>query len=250
MADVGARRLRRARRRRRLLVAGGAVAAIVVIVVAVVVLAGGGGGGSNQSASDHEKASSTTTTTTSTTAPPATTAAAATTVPATPVPKSANPVVALAQQYDGVYSGRFQNRTANTDGTAELTLRVDPATSKMTVDVAFNGDLFGSGAPAPHTISATIDLVDPNAATTTQTKEFGPVTGKLDGTSVVLDAPAVPGTGPNSFHLRGSLVDRGFDATYSAGFPGGHATDGTVAVRCAATGQRPSQVTTVCAQPG
>ena len=225
------------------------MAALVVIAVVVVALVGGGGGGSNQSASDHQKASSTSTTT-STTAPPGTTAAAATTVPAAPVPKSANPVVALAQQYDGVYSGRFQNRTANTDGTAELTLRVDPATSKMTVDVAFNGDLFGSGSPAPHTISATIDLVDPNAPTTTQTKEFGPVTGKLDGTSVVLDAPAVPGSGPNSFHLRGSLVDRGFDSTYSVGFPGGHTTEGTVAVRCAPTGQRPSQVTTVCAQPG
>ena len=248
MADVGSRRRRRARRRRRLLVTGGAAVAVVVVVAVVVALVAGGGGSSNQSAS--QKTSTSTTTTTSTTAPPGTTAAPGTTVPATPVPKSANPVVALAQQYDGVYSGRFQNRTANSDGTAQLTLRVDPATSKMTVDVAFVGDLFGSGTAGPHTISATIDLVDPNAPTTTQTKEFGPVTGKLDGTSVVLDAPAVPSGGANSFHLRGSLVDRGFDATYSAGLPSGHATDGTVAVRCAATGQRPSQVTTVCSQPG
>jgi hypothetical protein len=158
--------------------------------------------------------------------------------------------VALAQQYDGVYSGRFQNRTANTVGDAELTLRVDPATSKMAVTVAFSGDLFGSGSPAPRTINSTIDLGNPNVATTTQTDAFGPVTGKLEGTSVVLDAPQVPRGAASTFRLRGNLVSKGFDATYTAGFPDGHSTDGTVSVRCAATGQRPSQVTTVCSLPG
>jgi hypothetical protein len=224
---------------------------LLVIAVVGVLLVSGGDGGSGGSASDRHPTTSKTSTTTTTAAVTTTTAAApATTAAATPIPKSANPIVALAQQYDGVYTGRFQNRTANTDGTTELTLRVDPATGKMSVEVGFTGDLFGGGTPAPRTISATIDLGNPNVATTTQTREFGPVTGKLEGTSIVLDAPQVPGGSANTFRMRGSLVTKGFDATYTAGFPDGHTADGTVAVRCAATGQRPSQVTTVCSLPG
>jgi hypothetical protein len=250
MAEVRSRRARRAHRRRLLGIVGAVVALLVALVVAVV-LVSGGSGDSNQATSDHRATTSTQPTTTSTAAPGSTTATApAASVPATPVPKSSNPVVALAQQYDGVYSGRFQNRSANTLGDAELTLRVDPATSKMSVAVAFSGDLFGSGSTAPRTLNATIDLGNPNAATTTPTDAFGPVTGKLEGTSVVLDAPQVPGGAANTFRLRGNLVGKGFDATYTAGFPDGHSTDGTVSVRCAATGQRPSQVDTVCSLPG
>ena len=249
MADVGERRLRRARRRRLFRVAGIVTATVVVLVTVIVLVSGGGDSGTNRpAASGHRSTTSTTTapTTSSTTAVTTTAPAAPTTV----IPKSSNPIVALAQQYDGVYSGRFQNRTANSDGTAQLTLRVDPGTGKMTVEVAFDGDLFGSGNAAPRTIDATINLGDPASSTTTQTAAFGPVTGKLDGTSVVLDAPAVPGGSANTFRLRGNLVTRGFDSTYTAGFPDGHNTQGTVGVRCAPTGQRPSQVTTVCSVPG
>jgi hypothetical protein len=250
MAEVRSRRARRAHRRRLLLIAGVVVALLAGLVVAVV-LVSGGDDNTNRAASDRRTTTSTQPPSTSTTAPGTTTAPApAASVPATPVPKSANPVVALAQQYDGVYSGRFQNRTANTVGNAELTLRVDPATAKMSVTVAFTGDLFGSGSSAPRTIDSTIDLGNPNAATTTRTDTFGPVTGKLEGTAVVLDAPQVPGGAANTFRLRGNLVNKGFDATYTAGFPDGHSTDGTVSVRCAATGQRPSQVTTVCSLGG
>jgi hypothetical protein len=250
MAEVRSRRARRARRRRVLGIVGAVIALLAALVVAVV-LVSGGNGGSNQATSNRSPTTSTQAATTSTSAPGTTAATApSASVPATPVPKSPNPVVALAQQYDGVYSGRFQNRTANTIGDAQLTLRVDPATAKMSVSVAFSGDLFGGGSPAPRTIDATIDLGNPNAATTTQTAAFGPVTGKLEATSVVLDAPQVPGGAANTFQLRGNLVNKGFDATYTAGFPDGHSTDGTVSVRCAATGQRPSQVTTVCALPG
>jgi hypothetical protein len=250
MAEVRSRRARRAQRRRLLRIVGVVVAILAALVVAVV-LVSGGSGDSNQATSDHRATTSTAaaTTTTSTATVPSTTAPAAS-VPATPIPKSSNPIVALAQQYDGVYAGRFQNRTANSDGTAQLTLRIDPATAKMGVTVAFSGDLFGGGSPAPRTLDSTIDLGNPNAATTTQTAQFGPVTGKLEGTSVVLDAPQVPGGTANTFRLRGNLVSKGFDATYTAGFPDGHSTDGTVSVRCAPTGQRPSQVTTVCSLPG
>jgi hypothetical protein len=248
MADVGERRLRRARRRRLLQVAGTVTAIVVVLLTVVILVSGGGNGSSNSTA--NRKTTTSSGAATSTSSPTTTVVPSTSTVPSTPVPKSANPVVALAQQYDGVYQGRFQNRTANSDGTAELTLRVDPATSKMTVAVGFDGDLFGGGTAAPRTISATIDLGNPNQATTTPTQTFGPVTGKLEGTSVVLDAPSVPGGSANTFRLRGNLVNKGFDATYTAGFPDGHSTNGTVAVRCAATGQRPSEVTTVCSLPG
>jgi hypothetical protein len=228
----------------------GTVAVIVVVLLTVVILVTGGGSGSGDSTAARKTTTSSAPTTSTSSAATTTVAPDTSTVPPTAVPKSSNPVVALAQQYDGVYGGQFQNRTANTNGAAQLTLRVDPATSKMTVEVGFDGDLFGSGAAAPRTISATIDLGNPNQATTTQTQEFGPVTGKLEGTSVVLDAPSVPGNSANTFRLRGNLVSKGFDATYTAGFRDGHTTNGTVAVRCASTGQRPSEVTTVCSLPG
>ncbi len=250
MADVGERRLRRARRRYLLRVAG-IVTAIVVVLVTVVVLVSGGGSGTSRPAASAGPTSSTRRSgATSTTAAPPTSTTTAPVASTTVVPKSSNPVVALAQQYDGVYSGHFQNRTANSIGNAQLTLRVDPATSRMSVEVDFTGDLFGSGGAAPRTITATIDLGNPADAITTPTQAFGPVTGKLEGTSVVLDAPAVPGGGATTFRLRGNLVSRGFDSTYTAGFRDGHNTEGTVAVRCAPTGQRPSAVTTVCSLPG
>jgi hypothetical protein len=40
------------------------------------------------------------------------------------VPRSSDPVVALAQQYDGLYVGTFTNTTFNTTGNASLEVRV------------------------------------------------------------------------------------------------------------------------------
>ena len=217
--------------------------------VAVIVAATGGDDGAP--ASDRHRATTTTTTAPASTTSTSGAATSTTTPPSTPVPRSSNPVVALAQQYDGTYDGRFQNRTFNSDGTARLTLRIDPATSRMTVDVAFDGDLFGGGASQARSIDAAIDLGDPTKSVTTQTPAFGPVTGKIDQvTTVVLDVPDVPGGEVKSFAMRGALVDRGFDATYHVVFENGRTADGTVGVRCAATGQRPSEVTTVCSLPG
>ena len=56
---------------------------------------------------------------------------------------------------------------------------------------------------------------------------------------MVLDAPSVPGKSANTFRLRGNLVSKGFDATYTAGFRDGHTNSGTVAVRCAANRPAP-----------
>ena len=201
-------RARRRRRVRRRALATGLGIAIVAATVGVVLAASNGEDGGSRSSSVRPTATTAPTTSSST---PSTSGTATTTAPptATPVPRSSNPVVALVQQYDGTYDGRFQNRTFNSDGTARLTLRVDPATSRMTVEVAFDGDLFGSGASQPRAISSGIDLGDPTRAVTTDTASFGPVTGKLDAvTTVVLDAPDVPGGDAKSFALRGALVAR------------------------------------------
>ncbi len=120
----GSRSARRRQKRRRTVV----VAAVVGTCLAVVAVAAGAlvvtSGDDSETAATptHERASSTSSTsTTSTTQPVATTA----------VPASPDPVVALAQQYDGRYVGTFTNTTLGTTGRATLDLRIDPATGEL-----------------------------------------------------------------------------------------------------------------------
>jgi hypothetical protein len=239
---------RRARRRRWLI---GAIAGIVVLVggaVAVVALTGSNSSSTKPTARrTHPTVAGSTTTTTT----------AGSTTSTTVIPKSSNPVVALAQQYDGSYTGTFTNTTFKTSGPATLDLHIDPTAGTLAVNVGLNGDLFGGGAKAVRSIQGSIQLGNPSAAATTQTPSFGPVTGKLgSGLSVILTASAVPDPKVNTFQLTGTLrADQnghalqpgGFDATFTVGFKDGTTAQGTVTVTCAPTGQRPSQVNTICA---
>jgi len=218
----------------------GAVVSVAVIVGVVLVLTASSSPTKRAARPTQRPAASSTTT--ATTSPPAVT-------PTTVVPKSSNPVVALAQQYDGAYTGTFTNSTYHTTGPASLDLRIDPTASTLTATVDLNGDLFGGGAKAVRQINGTIALGNPTAAATTQTASFGPVTGKLgSGLSIVLTAPNVPDPKVQTFQLTGQLRSdhKGFDATFTIGFRDGHTAQGTVTVLCAPTGQRPSEVTTLC----
>ncbi len=183
----GARAARRRARRRRWV--WGSVVVLVVLLgagAAAVALT------SSSSSSTKVRARRTRPTVTTSTAPTTTTtgSTSATTI----IPKSSNPVVALAQQYDGSYTGTFKNTTFNTSGPASLDIHIDPTVATLAVNVGLNGDLFGGGAKAVRTIQGTIPLGNPSAAVATQTPSFGPVTGKLGtGLSVILTAPAGAG---------------------------------------------------------
>jgi hypothetical protein len=239
-APLGGRADRRRATQRRRLVIGASAVVLVVLVAAVAVAVGGGG-----DAPKRQAARSTRTTTSSST----TTLPVVTTV----VPKSTNPVVALAQQYDGYYEGTFSNTTFGTEGTATLELRIDPIAGTMTVTSDTDGDVFGGGAKQLRQIKATITLGDPNAPTTTETKSFGKVTGRIDPSlAIVLTAPDVPDGKVLSFELTGRLRDdhTGFDATYHVVFEDQKTADGVLTVTCATTNQRPSEVPTLCAPPG
>lgn len=167
------------------------------------------------------------------------------------MPASDNPVVALAQQYDGRYVGTFTNTTFDTTGPATLELRIDPASGEIAVDADFDGDLFGGGAKEVRSISGKVALgSDANATITTPTKAFGPVAGHVDETlALVLTADDVPGDEVKSFTLTGRLRadNTGFDSTYQVTFEDGTTADGTVTVSCDPGGVRGSEVTTVCA---
>jgi hypothetical protein len=166
------------------------------------------------------------------------------------IPRSSNPAVALAQQYDGRYVGMFTNTTFQTTGPATLDLRIDPNSGVLSATVDLNGDLFGGGAKQVRRIDATITLGGSNPSVATRTSAFGPVTGRLGtGASIVLTASSVPDAKVKTFELTGTLRSdtRGFDATFTVGFRDGRSAQGTVTVLCAPQGQRPSQVTTVCA---
>ncbi len=223
------------------------IATVVGSIVAVAVIAGVvllvTRGDDTDSASVSQDRTTTTTspsTTTSTTEPVATTA----------VPASDDPVVALAQQYDGRYVGTFTNTTYDTTGPASLELRIDP-TGSMAVDADFDGDLFGDQAKEVRRISSDVSLgSDANATITTQTRAFGPVSGRIDESlALVLTADDVPGAKVKAFVLTGRLRpdNTGFDATYTVTFEDGKTADGTVTVTCDPGGIRGSEVTTVCA---
>jgi hypothetical protein len=245
MTDAGLGGSRRARRRRQKRRRTVVVAAVVGTCLAAVAVAAGAlvvasGGDSDTAGSSKQRATSTSSTSTSTTQPVATTA----------VPASPDPVVALAQQYDGRYVGTFTNTTFQTTGPATLELRIDPATGALRTDAEFDGDLFGGDAKKVRRISGTVTLGDPNAPVTTQTEAFGAVTGHLDDTlALVLTADDVPGAKVGSFALTGHLRDdlTGFDATYSVNFEDGTTAEGTITVTCDPDGTRGSEVTTICA---
>lgn len=233
-------RRRQRRRRTRVLAIGAGVAAVVAVVAAaVVVMTSGDDEAATPTRSGGVVSSTSTSTTSTSTLPVATTA----------VPRSSNPVVALAQQYDGRYVGTFTNTTFATTGPASLELRIDPATGAMAIDADFDGDIFGGGAKEPRRISGTIAIGDPAAAVTTQTKAFGPVTGQLDPSlALVLNAPDVPDPKVRSFQLTGRLRadNTGFDATYTVTFEDGTTAQGTVTLGCDPQGTRGSEVTTIC----
>ena len=221
----------------------GAATVVVLGAGAVVALSGGDDRSATPISTRRSTTSTTAATTTTTTIPVSTTA----------VPKSADPVVALAQQYDGRYVGTFTNATFGTTGPATLELRIDPAAGTVTVDSDLEGDLFGTGSKQHRRIAGTVKLGDPNAAITTQTKAFGPVTGRLDDSlALVLTAADVPENNVRSFELVGRLRsdNTGFDATFVIQYRDGSTATGTVTVLCDPNGNRGSEVTTVCALSG
>jgi hypothetical protein len=216
-----------------------AAAAIVVAAIVVTVLALVGDSRHAGRAAHRPRVATSTVPTTVTSTPTATAA----------LPRSSNPVVVLAQQYDGLYVGTFTNSTFSTTGTASLELRIDPTASTLHVALNLDGDLFGGGAKQVRHIDGTIRLSDPNAPVTMQTDAFGTVTGRLSGSSLMLTAASVPDPKVKTFVLDGSLRSdlKGFDATFRVGFRDGRVAEGTASVLCSVTGQRPSQVPTLCA---
>jgi hypothetical protein len=219
------------------------LAAAVLAAVAVAAVLVLGGGSSHRTRATARRSPTSVTTTTPTTA--VSTGPTTTTV----IPKSSNPVVALAQQYDGLYVGTYTNTTFKTTGNASLDLRIDPSAGTLHVGLSLTGDLFGGGGKVVRSIDGTIQLGSANAPVTMHTDSFGTVTGQLSGLSIVLTAPNVPDAKVQSFQLRGSLRSdlKGFVATFTIGVRNGATAQGTATVLCSASGQRPSQVTTLCA---
>lgn len=186
----------------------------------------------------------------STTSSSSSTTTTAVPVSTTVVPRSSNPVVALAQQYDGYYTGTWSNATSGQTGAATLELRIDPA-GTIAIGATFDGDFFGSGTKLPRTIAANVTIGDPAAAVVTKTDAFGEVTGRIDPSlAVVLEAPAVPDSKVKAFTMTGRLREdqTGFDATYTVTYKDGRTAQGTVTTTCAPERQRPSEVATLCAQ--
>ena len=228
------RRSRQKKRSRKLI---GGLAVVIMILVGLgfwLITQEGDSPSKNQPPGSTTSSSSTTEVTTSTTV----------------VPRSSDPIVALAQQYDGRYVGTFTNTTFSTTGPASLELRIDPIDGDATFDSDFDGDIFGKGNKSVRRLSGTIKLRDTNAVVEKNTKSFGIVTGRLgNDLSLIFDADNVPDDQVKSFTLTGRLRsdNTGFDATFTVGFRDGTSATGIVTLACDPTGNRTSEVTTVCA---
>lgn len=219
----------------------GALAAVALVVVGIIVLTA-------EDEPSTSPAASTRRTTTSSSSTSTTTTTIA--VPTTPVPRSPNVVVALAQQYDGYYVGMWNNTTSGTSGPAALEARIDPNAGTLATAIQLDGDFFGGGAKEFGRVESTMSIGDPNAAVTTETERLGTVSARLDQSlALVVEAPDVPDGKVKSFTLTGGLRQdrKGFDATYAVTFENGTTAQGTVTVVCAPENQRPSEVTTLCA---
>ncbi len=135
-------------------------------------------------------------------------------------------------------------------GHGHLELRIDPTAGTLGVNLALTGDLYGAGASTQvHAIQGTIQLGNPTAPVVMQTQNFGKVTGQLSGLSIVLTAAHVPDPQVRTFQLSGQLRSdhKGFDATFMVGYRDGRTAQGTASVFCSVSGNRPSQVGTICA---
>jgi hypothetical protein len=246
LSRAARRQLQQQQRKKGVVIAFAAASVVVLAAVgAAFALAGG-----DDNPPEHVANTRATSTTTATGASPSTTTATTAAAVTTPIPKSNNPIVALAQQYEGRYVGTFTNTTFDTSGPVTLDLHVDPATGVMKVHATFDGDLFGGGAKAVRVIDGSATLGgDPNAAISTNTKSFGPVIGRLQGVSeLVLTAPDVPDRKVKSFELIGRIKPdyTGFDSTFTVVFENGDTATGTTSISCAPEGQRTSEVRTLC----
>jgi len=243
-SDLGGRAARRNDERHRRRVVLGTVAAgaaVIAIVVGGILLVTREDERTTKSAASSRRVTTTSSTSisTTTTLP----------VPTTVVPRSSNPVVALAQQYDGYYEGTWTNQTSGATGPAILEIRIDPTANTLTSTASFDGDLFGGGAKTPRDIESTIKIGDPNAPVAVQTEAFGPVTARIDASlALILDAPDVPDAKVRAFSLTGRLNEsrNGFAATYTVTYENGTTAQGVMNVTCAASNQRPSDVQTLC----
>jgi hypothetical protein len=243
--EIGGRVARRHddRQRRRIVVrtVAAGVGVIAIVVVGIVLL--------TRSDDPATKSASNTHGTTTSSAASSTTTSSTVPVPTTVVPRSSNPVVALAQQYDGYYEGTWTNQTFNQSGPAVLEIRIDPNANTLRSKASFNGDLFGGGTGTARSIDSTINIGDPTAAVTVQTDAFGTVTARIDASlALILDAPDVPGSKVRAVSLTGRLnaSRNGFDSTYSVTFEDGSTAQGVMNVVCAPNNQRPSDVQTLC----
>lgn len=213
----------------------------IALVVGGIVLVTRSDSPSTKSTASRRRATSTSSSSTT----PATTSPVATTA----VPKASNPVVALAQQYDGYYVGTFANTTFGANGPSTLEIRIDPTANTLMSKVTFDGDLFGGGAKSVREISSTVKIDDPTGVVTVPNTAFGTVTAHIDSTlALVIEAKDVPDPKVATFTLTGRLnaAHNGFDATYAVGFEDGKTAAGTVTVACAPDHQRTNAVQTLC----
>jgi len=137
--------------------------------------------------------------------------------------------VSVAENYAGTYQGTWTNTTFGSTGTVTIKVAVDATAKTMTITTTLTGNVFGAPAPAPETVTVSLGTAEAGQPVTLTSPLFGQLTisVKSDGT-LVGDAPDVPGTAINTFHVELKPSDTGFAGTYTVGLASGTTANGTL----------------------
>lgn len=188
----------------------------ILIILALVAVACGG---STVETTTTTTTTSTTTSTTTTT----TTTPLASTMTAEPV----DPLMVIASQLAGTYTGQWRNTTFGSTGPINATMTVTEE-GRMEVTLDVDGSVFGQADPPAEEFS--FDLADIGDGATLDSAVFGPMTFAVTPVGITVTAGDVPSEGIKSMEVALALVEDGFEGTYVVEFDDGNTAEGTLGI--------------------
>ncbi len=131
------------------------------------------------------------------------------------------------EQYQGSYTGTWNNTTFSTSGSAAASVGVDPHTQTIDFLLTLAGSVFGGSNPPPTVLSGNYD--NTGFTVSGNSDLFGPVTMTVhaDGT-FTFTANSVPSVNVSTFTITGTAFPDMINGNYTIGLRGGGSATGTL----------------------
>lgn len=132
-----------------------------------------------------------------------------------------------AEQFQGSYTGQWNNNFFSTTGGAAASIAVEAHTHSIAFLLTLSGLVFGVPNPAPTLLTG--NYSDTGFTTTGDSDLFGPVTMTVnaDGT-FSFAANSVPGGLISTFNITGTAFPDKINGNYTIGLLGGGTATGTL----------------------